>query len=166
MRLFFKLTLLLIIAKSSLSIEGNNAFCTYHMYSKNTPLTQVACSDGVNGLITRFHYTDLRQMFPYVAAWDRASWNSPNCGSCIQVTNKANPSNRIFITAIDQCGKAPGGADAHFDISKEAFTELFGDAGIRDGHGFAVWKVVEGKKCKGNLGFESNSNEMEFLEEK
>ena len=68
--------------------SGTNAYCTYNLYKSNTPLTNVACSDEKTGLITRIHYTDLRQMFPFVTAWDRATWNSPNCGACIKVTNK------------------------------------------------------------------------------
>ena len=132
--------------------SGTNAYFTYHLYQSNTPLTSVACSDGKMGLITRFHYTDLKQMFPYVSAWDRASWNSPNCGACIKVTNKRDASKSIHMTVIDQCGGGMGGGDTHFELSKEAFTELFGNKGIQDGHGYAEWQSVSGKSCKGNLG--------------
>jgi hypothetical protein len=162
-------TIFVAISHFCLNQSGTNAYCTYHNYSADTPLTSCACSDGPHGLITRFHYNDLRHMFPYVAAWDRSGWNSPNCGACFEVTNKADRSKKIHITAIDQCGGGMGGGDTHLELAPPAFTELFGAVGIRDGHGYATWKVVSGNHCKGNLGSdesesESDIEELEFLQ--
>ena len=72
--------------------------CSYHMYSASTPLTDCACSNGANGLITKFKYKDLSEMYPYVAAYSKAGWNSPNCGKCMKITYNGKS---IFITAID-----------------------------------------------------------------
>jgi len=90
-------------------------------------------------------------MFPYVAAWSAATWNSPNCGKCIQLTDNVSH-NTIYITAIDQCGAPPAGNTAHFDIARSAFDTLFGSAGETAGHGIASWSVVSNTHCQGNLG--------------
>ena len=37
-------------------------------------------------------------MFPYVAAYNNAPWNSPNCGKCMKITYKGKT---IYVTAID-----------------------------------------------------------------
>ena len=68
------------------------------MYSASTPLTDCSCSDGKNGLMTKFDYKDLSKMYPYVAAYNFAGWNSPNCGKCMKITHN---SKSIYITAID-----------------------------------------------------------------
>ena len=90
-------------------------------------------------------------MFPFVAAWDRSGWNSPNSGKCIKVNNNKDNYRSIYIISIDQCGGGMG-RDSHYELSMEAFTELFGDLGSQDGHGYASWQAVEAGNCKGNLG--------------
>jgi len=40
------------------------------MYTASDSLTTVSCSDGANGLITKFGYSNLSKMYPYVTAWD------------------------------------------------------------------------------------------------
>jgi hypothetical protein len=115
------------------------AYGTYHLYNSNDPITTVACSDGANGLETRWGYTDLSPMFPYVAAWDQISWNSPNCGTCILLNTSTTS---IFLTAIDSCGAPPGGYDTHLDIAQPAFVKLFGQAGIDEGHGINSVKFI------------------------
>lgn len=122
------------------------AYCTYHLYYKTEPLTTVACSDGAYGLIG-WGYTNLEPMFPYVAAWNELSWNNPKCGTCIALSygNKT-----IHITALDQCGAGQNGTTTHFDISKEAFTEIFGQEGINKGSMMANWTIANHTLCKGN----------------
>ena len=144
------LTLLLTFMKiiSICSDQGNNGYATYHLYKSSDSLKTVACSDGKNGIITKWNISNLNTLFPYVVSWSRASWNSPNCGECILLTNKRDNKN-IYLTVIDQCENI-GNYDSHFDISKEAFTELFGLQGIHDGHGFVEWKTVPGRNCQGN----------------
>ena len=119
------------------------SYCTYHLYTASESLTTVACSDGKYGIMN-WGYKDLSPMFPYVTAWQNAGWNNPNCGSCIKMNYKGKA---IFITVVDQCG---GAGQSHFDISKEAYYQLFGDEGIRQGHMNADFEVVQGHNCKGN----------------
>jgi len=133
------------------------AYCTYHNYNAGDSLTTVACSDGVNGVMTKFGYSDLGPMYPYVTAFSGATWNSPNCGRCIQVTNRAK-GNSVYLTVIDQCGPPPATHDAHFDIAPPAFRELFGDAGVNAGVQNADWAFVASNLCRGNKGNSGGSS--------
>jgi len=142
------LSLLLLCA--SLAHAGSG-YCTYHNYNAGDSLTGVACSDGANGIMTKFKYTNLSPMFPYVTAFSGATWNSPNCGECVKLTDKVT-GNTVFLTVIDQCGGPPGGFDAHFDIAPPAFDQLFGPAGKQAGHGGVTWSVAASSSCKGNKG--------------
>lgn len=55
----------------------SQGWATYHLYTSGTPLTSVACSDGVNGIMTRMSYSNLSPMFPYVTAYSKTTWNDP-----------------------------------------------------------------------------------------
>ena len=57
-------------------VYSDTAIVTYHLYQKTDSLTTVACSDGANGIMS-WGYKDFSMMFPYVAAWQNAHWNSP-----------------------------------------------------------------------------------------
>ncbi|KIJ16027.1 hypothetical protein PAXINDRAFT_113779 [Paxillus involutus ATCC 200175] len=66
----------------------------------NLSLSQVACSDGPNGLETK-NYTTLGSLpgFPFVGgAFTVAGWNSPQCGTCYAVTYGAVT---INVLAVD-----------------------------------------------------------------
>jgi hypothetical protein len=128
---------------------SNQAYSTWHPYTASDSLTSVACSDGANGLMTRWGYQTLEPMFPYVAAMAGATWNSPKCGTCVCLTDDAGAGS-VCVTVIDACGARQEGT--HFDIAESAFTELFGSAGIQAGHGFAQWQESDPSKCKGNKG--------------
>jgi hypothetical protein len=123
---------------------ATQAYCTYHMYYATEPLTDVACSDGASGLIN-WGYTNLQPMFPYVMAWDQLKWNDSKCGTCIALTYNGKT---IHLTALDYCGA--GFPATHFDISKEAYYEIFGDEGVQKGHMMADWSIVQSSMCKGN----------------
>ena len=73
-----------------------------------TSLNTVACSDGEYGLETRNYTTfDSLPSFPNIgAAYAVAGWNSPDCGSCWELTytNGQGKSNSITITAVDHAG--------------------------------------------------------------
>jgi hypothetical protein len=128
---------------------GTSAYVTYHNYFSGQPLTQVSCSDGSEGLITRWGYSTIDPMSPYVAAVSNVVWNSPNCGKCYKVT--ANNGKVIYVTAIDHC-EPVGSAALHFDMHPTAFNELFGNQGYLDGHGFAAVTEVASSNCRGNKG--------------
>ncbi|KAI9197184.1 Cerato-platanin-domain-containing protein [Polychytrium aggregatum] len=117
-----------------------------------TSLDTVSCSDGSNGLITRWGYSDLSQLWPYVMAFNDAGWNSPNCGTCIELTDTIT-GNTVHVTVIDQCGPPPSGYSAHFDIAPPAHQELFGAAAsVSKGSGVANYRTVASSFCRGNRG--------------
>lgn len=72
-----KVFLIFIISSFFASSFALTGYVSYHLYSPSTPLTQCACSDGQNGLITRWGINDLSSLFPYVSAFSNCQWNSP-----------------------------------------------------------------------------------------
>eukprot|EP00121_Abeoforma_whisleri_P014675 Awhi_evm1s13535 len=118
------------------SSSTDKAWVTYHFYKTDTLLTKVSCSDGTNGLITRWSYTDLSSMFPYVAAVSGHHWNSPKCGSCYKLEDFSTQ-NTVYVTAIDQCNDPSeahqdDGYNYHFDMAYPSFIELFDYQGFLD----------------------------------
>jgi hypothetical protein len=81
-------------------------------------LNGVACSNGEFGLVSRFPTFRDVPSFPFIGGAFDVAWNSPNCGGCWRLTNRAN-NDSIHITAIDT-------ADAGFKISEVAFKKLSG----------------------------------------
>ena len=73
--------------------------------------------------MTRWRYSNLGGMYPYVTAWSKVRWNSPLCGTCLKLMHGANV---VYLTAVDMCGPPNKGDDSHFDIAPPAFEELFG----------------------------------------
>lgn len=116
------------IAPANGFINGEKtSWASWHPYTPNNDLNMVACSNGVNGLITKFKYDTILPLYPYVAAYSGATWNSPVCGQCMELMFD---SRSIFVTVIDQCGPPPlapdgGTIDAHFDKAYDAFEEVW-----------------------------------------
>ena len=79
---------------------------------------RVACSDGRHGLAARFAMFRDIPTFPYIGGAFDIAWNSPNCGSCWQLTNTANNAT-ITITTIDTAAHG-------FNIAESAFEDLNG----------------------------------------
>lgn len=80
-------------------------------------LTAVSCSDGTNGLITRYGYQTQGAIphFPHVGgAAQIAGWNSASCGTCWQLSYGGRT---INVLAIDH-------AAAGFNIAQAAMNEL------------------------------------------
>ncbi|KAI8626979.1 eliciting plant response-like protein [Xylariaceae sp. FL1651] len=80
-------------------------------------MTAVACSDGVNGLMTRYGWTTQGQIphFPYIGAAEAvAGWNSPNCGTCWQLSWNGRS---IHVLAVDHAG-------AGFNVALAAMNDL------------------------------------------
>lgn len=104
----------------------------------------VACSDGENGLITQGYPTfGAVPRFPNIgAAAAVADWNSPNCGTCWQLTYKssANITRTVNITAVDH-------ADAGFVLSLAAMNTLTGGLGTQLGRINATSKQVPLSSC-------------------
>jgi len=86
--------------------------------NKAGSLNSVACSNGPNGLASRFPTFGDIPNFPFIGGAFDVTWNSPNCGGCWNITNPTTGVS-IQITAIDT---ATGG----FNIAQEAFEKLNG----------------------------------------
>ena len=86
--------------------------------NKAGSLNSVACSNGPNGLASRFPTFGDIPNFPFIGGAFDVAWNSPNCGGCWNITNPSTGVS-IQITAIDT---AAGG----FNIAQEAFEKLNG----------------------------------------
>ncbi|KAK7037546.1 hypothetical protein VNI00_011038 [Paramarasmius palmivorus] len=92
------------LAFTSSAIAINLAWDTNYD-SPNASLTTVACSNGDNGLITRFNFSTFSDLptFPFIgAAPNIAGFNSPNCGTCflLNFTNSTG-THSIHFTGID-----------------------------------------------------------------
>ncbi|KAF9265885.1 epl1 protein [Marasmius fiardii PR-910] len=75
----------------------------------NGSMTSIACSDGDNGLITRFKFQTFSDVpsFPFVGgAPNIPSWNSPACGTCFQITyaDASGFTKTVNFTGIDVGG--------------------------------------------------------------
>jgi len=81
-------------------------------------LNNVACSNGPNGLASRFPTFGDIPNIPFIGGAFDVVWNSPNCGGCWNITNPTTGVS-IQITAIDTAG-------AGFNIAQEAFEKLNG----------------------------------------
>ena len=80
-------------------------------------MTAVACSDGANGLITRYGWQTQSAIptFPNIGGFDGIpGWNSDQCGTCWQLSSNGLTVN---ILAIDH-------ANTGFNIGQNAFNAL------------------------------------------
>jgi len=84
--------------------------------TKSNSLSIVACSDGTNGLLTKGYTTfGSLKAFPRIGgAQAVAGWNSPNCGTC---WNLSYSGHNVTVLAIDH-------AEDGFNISEEAMNTL------------------------------------------
>ncbi|KAK2858452.1 hypothetical protein FQN49_004721 [Arthroderma sp. PD_2] len=109
---------LMVSLSSAAAIQGTVSLSYDPKFDdSNLSLTQVACSDGTNGLITK-GFTTFGSLpnFPNIGgSFAVEGYNSANCGKCFKVTwpvlNKS-----IFVTSID---KADG-----FNIAKAGMDAL------------------------------------------
>ncbi|KAI0263759.1 Cerato-platanin [Gloeopeniophorella convolvens] len=102
-------------------------------------LTTVACSTGVNGLITK-GFTDFKSLpsFPNIgAAQAVAGYNSPACGSCWEITYQGTT---VIVTAVDHAGDG-------FNLSLEAMNTLTHGNAVGLGVVNATAKQVAASKC-------------------
>ncbi|KAL5003565.1 Cerato-platanin-domain-containing protein [Aspergillus recurvatus] len=110
----------------------------------DTSLTTVACSDGDFGLITEGYTTfgSLPTFARIGGAPTIASWGSPNCGSCYQLsyTSATGATNSIIVTAVDT---APGG----FNVGQQAMNQLTGGRAAEVGRVDITWTQVGREQC-------------------
>jgi hypothetical protein len=84
-------------------------------YAQNTALTLFSCSDGANGLMTRYGVNNLQQLRnklqpnTYVGASPAVTgWNDPNCGRCFRATNPSNNKALNFVVIERNSGVVTG----------------------------------------------------------
>ena len=84
----------------------------------STSMNNVACSNGQNGLVTKgFPTFGSLHTFPNAGGvYAVGAWNSPECGSCWQLTYPGT-GNSIYVTAIDTVYSG-------FDISHQQMNML------------------------------------------
>ncbi|KAG2037824.1 Cerato-platanin-domain-containing protein [Suillus americanus] len=126
------------------SLPSTQVKVTYdNVYSNpTTSLSNVACSNGVNGLLTK-GYTTFGSIpsFPRIGGIPNLTWNSTLCGTCwnLRYTTPSGTHESIYITAVDA-------ADT-FNLSLEAFDELTDDTGEAAGKVTATAHQVDPTVC-------------------
>jgi len=112
----------------------------------STSLSTVSCSDGPNGLQPK--YTDFQSLpaFPNIGGVPAiGAWNSPNCGTCWQLTYTpptagATPIT-IYVLGIDR------GANG-YNISPTAMNNLTNNQAVQLGHVDVVAQQADLSKCR------------------
>ncbi|KAF2112756.1 heat-stable 19 kDa antigen precursor [Lophiotrema nucula] len=108
---------------------------------KSRSLTAVSCSDGANGLITKYNWQTQGSIpdYPYIGGYQGiAGWNSPQCGTCYGVTYKGKT---IYVLAIDHTASG-------FNIAKAAMNTLTGGQAEQLGRVDAQYAQVDKSNCK------------------
>ncbi|KAL7941541.1 eliciting plant response-like protein [Trichoderma barbatum] len=103
-------------------------------------LTQVACSDGANGLLTKYHWQSQGEVsgFPYIGGVQGIQWNSTQCGTCHRLEYGGRS---IHILAVDAAYN--GG----YNIALKALNTLTNGHAVEWGHVDAVATQVSVKEC-------------------
>jgi hypothetical protein len=114
-------------------------------YDKSSgSLNSVACSNGEHGLIPRgFKTFGSLPNFPYIGGAEAvAGWNSPNCGTCWELTytNGQGKKTTINVLAIDH-------AKSGFNIALKAMNKLTNGEAKQLGRVDVVSKQVADSKC-------------------
>ena len=117
----FTSTIIALAALFSL-VAADTQPVRYNTFYDNpsTSMNNVACSNGQNGLVTKgFPTFGSLHTFPNAGGvYAVGAWNSPECGSCWQLTYPGT-GNSIYVTAIDTVYSG-------FDISLGAMNTLTG----------------------------------------
>ncbi|KAG9312667.1 Cerato-platanin [Chiua virens] len=93
----------------------------------NWSLGNTACSDGPNGLQSKWPTLGVIPGYPAVGGIPGLTWNSPLCGTCWQLSyvDSANMAHHIKITAVD--------AAFTFNLAEDAFAGWAGPSGVAAG---------------------------------
>ncbi|KAI0839610.1 SnodProt1 [Hypoxylon sp. FL0890] len=124
----------LVAASSAVSVSYDTGYD-----DGSRSLTAVACSDGQNGLITRYGWQTQGQIpATYIGAADTiAGWNSPNCGTCYQLTYNGKS---INVYAIDHTANG-------FNIALDAMNALTNGQAVALGRVEATSQQVDVSAC-------------------
>jgi hypothetical protein len=134
----------LVLAAISFAIPAFAVTVSYdNTYDNpNGSLTTIACSDGANGLITRYGFNTFRDIpnFPHIGgAAAIAGWNSTQCGTCWKLTYSGTGKS-INVLAIDH-------TDSGFNIAQEALDELTNGQAVQFGRIDATVTQVPATQC-------------------
>jgi hypothetical protein len=135
---FKPLTSLSILALFCTLVAGDSLSYDTAYDSKPTSIDAVACSDGPNGLGTR-GYNTLGSLphFPNIGGVPAIeSWNSPNCGSCWELTFK---NTSVYLLGVD---KGNG-----YISSQKAMDTLTGGNAVKFGRINITAERVSASKC-------------------
>ncbi|KAF2875144.1 Asp f 13-like protein [Massariosphaeria phaeospora] len=103
-------------------------------------LSALACSNGVNGLMTKYGWQTLEDIptYPYIGGYQGIpAWNSPMCGTCYSVTYN---NQTIYVLAIDQTING-------FNLAKQAMDALTNNQAEQLGRIEAQYIQVDASKC-------------------
>ncbi|KAH9022609.1 SnodProt1 [Lactarius hengduanensis] len=111
-----KLTSALISLAALFSVASADTVRFNTFYDNaSTSMNNVACSNGDHGLVNKFPTFGSLPSFPNIGGVSAVKgWNSPECGSCWQLTYGGKT---IYVTAIDTISDG-------FDISLGAMNAL------------------------------------------
>ncbi|KAI5778007.1 immunomodulatory protein [Geopyxis carbonaria] len=100
----------------------------------------LACSDGSNGLASKYPTLGSFPRFPYIAAAAAVGgWNAASCGACFKLWY-AGSQKSIYVTAVDH-------ADAGFVLSKGAMDALTGNKAAEVGRIEVASREVSKTNC-------------------
>lgn len=103
-------------------------------------LSVVSCSDGPNGLITRFGWKTQGEVtrFPHIGGVAAVkSWNSPSCGTCWSATYNGKT---VYILAVDHAAEG-------VNMALSAMNELTNNQAVALGRIDAVVSQVAASFC-------------------
>ncbi|KAF8836846.1 Cerato-platanin [Paxillus ammoniavirescens] len=134
------LATLVIFALPSLAATVDVTYSTFYD-DPSTSLGITACSNGVNGLQTKYPTLGSIPNFPNVGGIPGLTWNSTLCGSCWQLTytEGSGQTNTVNIVAVD-------GAYT-FNLSLEAMNTLTGGIAVEKGKVSATAVQVAASVC-------------------
>ena len=136
---------LALLAAASAALAGPNPTSVKATFDQtydnpSYSLSNVACSNGDNGLLT-LGYTTLDSLpgFPYVGGSMFVSgWNSPQCGSCWTLTGPTGET--INLIAVDTSGVG-------FNVATHALQVLGGDAALAAGSAEVTVVAADPSAC-------------------
>ncbi|OAX40953.1 Cerato-platanin [Rhizopogon vinicolor AM-OR11-026] len=141
MKLSSAIALVSAFALPTFATQYNVTYDTFYD-NPTTSLSQVACSNGVNGLLTK-GYTTFNSLpsFPDIGGIPDLVWNSTLCGTCWQLeyTTPSGQYKSIYFTAVD--------AAYTINLSQEAFNVLTDNTGVASGKVTAVGTQVAPSFC-------------------
>ncbi|KAF2819353.1 Cerato-platanin [Ophiobolus disseminans] len=103
-------------------------------------LTSVSCSDGANGLITKYGWASQGSVagFPRIGGYVGVEgWNSAQCGTCYGVTYKGKT---VYVLAVDH-------TDNGFNLAKAAMDDLTNGQAAQLGRIEAQYAQVAVSNC-------------------